>query len=80
VFSSQKGGLFERLMGAVITEWLPAETARIDVSHGETVSINVGEYIGYAQWTSRDQWESQRNRADAELQVHREATRVCCVD
>lgn len=43
VFRGQKGGLFEGLMGAVITEWLPAETARIDVSRGETVSINVGE-------------------------------------
>ena len=43
VFSGQKGGLFEGLMGAVITEWLPAETARIDVSRGEKVSINVGE-------------------------------------
>lgn len=43
VFGGHKGGLFEGLMGAVITEWLPAETARIDVNRGEQVSINVGE-------------------------------------
>ncbi len=39
---------------------------------------NQGEYIGYAQWTSREQWESQRDRSDAELQRHRQAMRECC--
>jgi len=37
-----------------------------------------GEYIGYAQWTSRDQWERQRDRSDAELQAHRQGMRACC--
>ena len=36
------------------------------------------EYIGYAQWTSRDQWDQQRERSDAELQRHRQAMRECC--
>src|SRR2546425_13348041 len=31
VFSRQRGGLLEGLMGAVITQWLPAQTARIVV-------------------------------------------------
>jgi hypothetical protein len=34
VFSGQKGGLLEGLMGAVITQWLPAQTARIVVQRG----------------------------------------------
>jgi quinol monooxygenase YgiN len=39
---------------------------------------NQGEYIGYAQWTSREQWESPRERSDAELQRYRQAMRECC--
>ncbi len=27
---------------------------------------------------SREQWESQRDRSDAELQRHRQAMRECC--
>ena len=42
VFSGQKGGLLEGLMGAVITQWLPAQTARIVVQRGATLSITVG--------------------------------------
>ncbi len=34
VFSGQKGGLFEGLMGAVITEWLPGVTGRPHQSDG----------------------------------------------
>ena len=34
VFSRQRGGLLEGLMGAVITQWLPAQTARIVVQRG----------------------------------------------
>ena len=41
---------------------------------------NQGEYIGYAQWTSREQWESQRDRSDAALQRHRQAMRECCAE
>lgn len=42
VFSGHKGGLLEGLMGAVITQWLPAQTARIEIQSGETLSITVG--------------------------------------
>src|SRR5439155_24352311 len=42
VFSGQKGGLLEGLMGAVIAQWLPAQTARIAVQRGATVSMTVG--------------------------------------
>ncbi len=41
---------------------------------------NNGEYIGYAQWTSREPWQSQRDRSDAELQRHRQAMRECCAE
>ncbi len=44
VFSGKKGGLFEGLMGAVISQWLPAKTAPIDIRRGETLSITVGEF------------------------------------
>ncbi|ETW95478.1 MAG: hypothetical protein ETSY1_30500 [Candidatus Entotheonella factor] len=41
---------------------------------------NNGEYMGYAQWVSREQWASQRDKSDAELQGHRQAMRACCED
>ena len=41
---------------------------------------NNSDYIGYAQWTSREQWESQRDRSDAELQRHRQAMRASCAE
>ena len=41
---------------------------------------NTSEYIGYAQWSSRDQWELQRDRSDAELQTHRQAMRASCAE
>ncbi len=39
---------------------------------------NNSDYIGYAQWTSRDQWEQQRGKSDGELQAHRQNMRECC--
>jgi hypothetical protein len=39
---------------------------------------STGEYMGYAQWPSRAQWERQRERSDAELQAHRQAMRQAC--
>ncbi len=39
---------------------------------------NNGEYIGYAQWASREQWSSQRDTVNAELQGYRQAMRQCC--
>jgi hypothetical protein len=41
---------------------------------------DTGEYIGYAQWPSRQMWEQQRDRSDAELQAYRQAMRECCDD
>jgi hypothetical protein len=32
---------------------------------------STGEYIAYAQWQIRTQWEQHRDRSDAELQQHR---------
>lgn len=32
VFSGKKGGLFEGLLGAVISRWLPAKTAPIEIN------------------------------------------------
>lgn len=37
-----------------------------------------GEYIAYAQWASRAEWEKQRDISDADLQTHRQAMRACC--
>jgi len=42
VFSGKKGGLLEGLMGAVITQWLPAQTVRIAIGRGASLSITVG--------------------------------------
>jgi quinol monooxygenase YgiN len=39
---------------------------------------STGEFIAYAQWASRAQWEQQRERVDAELQAHRQAMREAC--
>ncbi len=41
---------------------------------------STGEYIGYAQWSSRPEWNQQRDRSDAELQAHRQAMRECCAE
>lgn len=39
---------------------------------------NRNEYIGYAQWPSRQVWEQQRDRTEADLQAYRQAMRECC--
>ena len=39
---------------------------------------STGEYIAYAQWQTREQWEQQRHRSDAALQTHRQAMRDAC--
>jgi hypothetical protein len=44
VFSGKKGGLFEALMGAVVTRWLPARATPIDIRRSETLSVTVGEF------------------------------------
>jgi hypothetical protein len=44
VFAGKKGGLFEGLMGAVISSWLPAKSVPIEIRHGETLSLSVGDF------------------------------------
>jgi hypothetical protein len=55
VFSGKKGGLFEGLMGALISRWLPAKTAPIDIQSGETMSITVGAFGKATLTTFKDQ-------------------------
>ncbi len=42
IFSGNKGGHLEGLFGAVISKWLPARTAKIDIQWGDTPSLTVG--------------------------------------
>lgn len=39
---------------------------------------STGEFIAYAQWQTRAQWEQQKERSDVELQRHRQAMREAC--
>lgn len=39
---------------------------------------STGEFIAYAQWQTRTQWEQQRQRSDAALQAHRQSMRESC--
>ena len=43
IFSGKQGGPLEPLMGAVISTWLPARTAKIAIQHGESPSATVGD-------------------------------------
>lgn len=43
IFSGSKGGHLEGLFGAVISEWLPAQTAKIDFQWGDSPSVTVGD-------------------------------------
>jgi hypothetical protein len=55
VFSGKKGGLFEGLLGAVVSSWLPAKTLPIAIRRDEALMISVGD-VGKATITSfRDQ-------------------------
>jgi hypothetical protein len=47
IFSGKRGGHLEPLFGAVISQWLPAQTAKIDMQWGESPSVSVGT-IGQA--------------------------------
>ncbi len=50
IFGGRKGGPFEPLWGAVISNWLPAETTTIDADWGESPSVTVGS-VGQARLT-----------------------------
>lgn len=55
VFSGKKGGLFEGLLGAVVSSWLPAKTVPIAIGRGDTLALSVGD-VGKATIASfRDQ-------------------------
>lgn len=47
IFSGHKGGHLEGLFGAVITKWLPAKSAKIDIQWGDNPTFKVGD-IGQA--------------------------------
>jgi hypothetical protein len=42
IFSGRKGGLLEPLMGGVISKWLPAQTMKFTMQHGENPSVTIG--------------------------------------
>ncbi len=44
IFSGQKGGVLEGVWGTVITTWLPAGEASIDMQRGDSPSVTVGEF------------------------------------
>lgn len=48
IFSGKKGGPLEPVLGGVISRWLPAKTARIDVQWGDETTVTVGE-VGRVQ-------------------------------
>lgn len=48
IFSGQKGGPLEPVLGGVISKWLPAKTAKIDLQWGDETSVTVGE-VGHVE-------------------------------
>ena len=42
IFSGKRGGHLEGLFGAVVSSWLPAKTAKIDIKWDENPSFSVG--------------------------------------
>jgi hypothetical protein len=43
IFSGHKGGHLEGLFGAVVTKWLPARSAKIDIQWGDNPSFTIGD-------------------------------------
>jgi hypothetical protein len=41
IFTGKKGGLLEGLWGAVVSNWLPTETTRIEMAWGDSPSLSV---------------------------------------
>ena len=50
IFSGHRGGHLEGLFGAVVSRWLPAKTASIDISWADSPSFSVGD-VGQATLT-----------------------------
>jgi hypothetical protein len=44
IFTGKKGGLLEGLWGAVVSNWLPTETTRIEMAWGDSPSLSVENF------------------------------------
>jgi hypothetical protein len=44
ILSGQSGGHLEALMGAVISRWLPAKTAKIELQWGDNTTVTLGDF------------------------------------
>jgi len=42
IFGGKKGGMFEAVFGGVISSWLPAQAAKVDIAWGPKPSMTVG--------------------------------------
>jgi quinol monooxygenase YgiN len=60
---------------AAVTQWYYRNAGSLG---SRLHRASTGEFIAYAQWQTRVQWEQHRERADAELQTHRQAMREAC--
>ena len=43
IFAGKKGGHLEGLFGAVVTKWLPAQAAKVEIAWGDKPTIKVGD-------------------------------------
>jgi heme-degrading monooxygenase HmoA len=62
---------------AAVTQWFYQHAGSLG---SRLHRASTGEFIAYAQWQTRAQWEQQRNRSDAELHTHRQAMREACTE
>jgi heme-degrading monooxygenase HmoA len=62
---------------SAVTQWFYQHAGSLGsrLHHSST-----GEYIAYAQWQIRTQWEQQTARVDAELHGYRQAMREACTE
>jgi quinol monooxygenase YgiN len=62
---------------AAVTQWFYHNAGSLG---SRLHRASTGEYIAYAQWSSRAQWEQQQERSDGALQAHRQAMREACME
>ena len=55
IFSGKKGGLLEGLWGAVISNWLPTESTRVEIGWDDSPFLRVGSFGQATLTTLRDQ-------------------------
>lgn len=53
IFGGKKGGMFEAVFGGVISSWLPAQAAKVDIAWGPKTSLTVGD-VAEARLTPLD--------------------------